>query len=110
MSTTSQVTNTEQHQRISPTENEEDIPQVCADFTKGLTSHDLRAPVSAVHHMSAPKGRMESAVEPLITCQPIDGSQKSTEMFGFLGRMDAKTDVVSNGLIPGSQARKLFNL
>ncbi|PYH93333.1 hypothetical protein BO71DRAFT_431082 [Aspergillus ellipticus CBS 707.79] len=112
ISATSQVPGTEQHRRSTPTENGGGVPQVSLspDFTKGLTSHDLRAPVSAVHHMSTPEERTASTAGPSIASQPIDSPQKPTEMCGFLGRVDVGIDVVSNGLIEESQARKLFSL
>ncbi|PLB52474.1 hypothetical protein P170DRAFT_489150 [Aspergillus steynii IBT 23096] len=110
MSTTSQVPDTEQRRRSPPVENEGGAPQAPADFTKGLTSHDLRAPVSAVHHMSTPEERTANGIEPMASSRSIETPRQPVEMSGFLGRMDVGPDVMSKGLIQQGQARKLFNL
>lgn len=85
-------------------QNENTNSPVSPDFTTGLTSQDLRAPVSAVHQMSTPEERASDAAG------LIPGNVSGTESFGFLGRMETAQDVVSNGLIQEPQARSLFTL
>lgn len=93
-------------QTIAPNENGHS--PVSPDFTTGLTSQDLRAPVSAVHQMSTPEERASDAA--VLPWSQWPGNARGTESFGFLGRIETTQDVVSSGLIQESQARSLFTL
>lgn len=101
------------HQRVNNTstllgQNKRDDALVPKEPMRGLTSLDLRAPGSAVHHMSTLQEGI--AHNPMSTSRSIDHPQQQRECFGFLGRTDHGPAIVSRSLIQESQARNLFNL
>lgn len=110
MSATACIPQSEQRRLSSVSNDKNGKSQVSSDFPMGLTSQDLRAPVSAVHQMSTPEERKANATGPASMSQSTESPQQPSETFGFLGRMEAGPDIVTKGLIQQSQARNLFNL
>ncbi|KAJ4252858.1 hypothetical protein NW762_010764 [Fusarium torreyae] len=73
-----------------------------------LTSHDLRAPVSAMHNMGQYEESNNPSKTPTSTAYSAD--HPSIQRRGLLFSRDAKQkDMVSKGIIDQRPARQLFN-
>lgn len=95
--------------RGSPTEAEACLHHTPTTQPSGLTSEDLRAPVSAMHNMS----HYEDSTHRL-SKTPTDAGysadQRSVLSPGLLfGRETRQEDMVSKGILDQRQARQLFN-
>ncbi|OAA54345.1 Zn(2)-C6 fungal-type DNA-binding domain protein [Niveomyces insectorum RCEF 264] len=90
-------------------------PHTSSEFFLGLTSQDLRAPVSAVHQMSTPEEHMATTTNsPAASTTRVTENQHNQSHKGgidfLLGGSTNGPDIVTRGLVPEAQARNVFNL